>query len=132
MKLTLRVNFTNVLRAACKLRAQLFCAYILGLYLTGARLLAQKLCIARWWNWPLVFISVPKRTLACAWCWLLLTHFESLFLSRDRTDHIYNIYTDRLLDAFQTVTIQVSLAIRGGYVPEKFGIHEYQNPQFMH
>jgi hypothetical protein len=28
-----------------KLRAQLFCAYVLGLYFTGARLLAQKLCV---------------------------------------------------------------------------------------
>ncbi len=27
--------------------------------------------------------------------------------------------------------LQVSLAIRGGYVPEKFGIREYQNHQFM-
>ncbi len=36
-----------------ELRAQLFCAYILGLYFTGARLLAQKLHIERWWNWPL-------------------------------------------------------------------------------
>jgi hypothetical protein len=33
-----------------KLRAQLFCAYILGLYFTGARLLALKLHIERWWN----------------------------------------------------------------------------------
>ncbi len=31
-----------------KLRAQLFCAYVLGLYFTGARLLAQKLCVERW------------------------------------------------------------------------------------
>ncbi len=37
-----------------KLRAQLFCAYILGLYFTGARLLAQKLCVERWWNWALI------------------------------------------------------------------------------
>ncbi len=27
----------------CKLREQLFCAYVLGLYFTAARLLAQKL-----------------------------------------------------------------------------------------
>jgi hypothetical protein len=31
-----------------KLRVQLFCAYILGLYLTGARLLRQKLRIECW------------------------------------------------------------------------------------
>jgi hypothetical protein len=30
-----------------KLQAQLFCAYILGLYFTGARLLAQKLHVER-------------------------------------------------------------------------------------
>ncbi len=30
-----------------KFRTQLFCAYVLGLYLTGARLLAQKLCVER-------------------------------------------------------------------------------------
>ncbi len=35
-----------------KLRIQLFCAYVLGLYFTGARLLAQKLSVERWWNWP--------------------------------------------------------------------------------
>ncbi len=34
-----------------KLGAQLFCAYILGLYFTGARLLAQKLHLESWWNW---------------------------------------------------------------------------------
>jgi len=32
----------------CKLRVQLFCAYVLGLYFTGARLLAQKLHVERW------------------------------------------------------------------------------------
>ncbi len=31
----------------CKLHAQLFCAYILGLYFTGARLLAQKWRVER-------------------------------------------------------------------------------------
>ncbi len=36
-----------------KLRAQLFCAYDLGLYFIGARLLAQKLRVEHWWNWPL-------------------------------------------------------------------------------
>jgi hypothetical protein len=36
-----------------KLRTQLFCAYVLGLYFTGVTLLAQKLCVERWWNWPL-------------------------------------------------------------------------------
>ncbi len=34
-----------------KLRAQLFCAYILGLHFTGISLPAQKLRIERWWNW---------------------------------------------------------------------------------
>ncbi len=29
-----------------------FCAYILGLYFTGARLLVQKLRAERRWNWP--------------------------------------------------------------------------------
>ncbi len=42
------VNFTNVLRVR-KLRAQI-CAYVLGLYFVGARLLAQKLHIERWLN----------------------------------------------------------------------------------
>jgi hypothetical protein len=31
-----------------KLGAQLFCAYVLGFYFTGARLLAQKLRVERW------------------------------------------------------------------------------------
>jgi hypothetical protein len=31
-----------------KLHAHLFCAYVLGLYFTGARLLAQKLRVERW------------------------------------------------------------------------------------
>ncbi len=35
-----------------KLGEQLFCAYILGLYFIGVSLLAQKLLIERWWNWP--------------------------------------------------------------------------------
>jgi hypothetical protein len=39
-----------------KLCAQLFCAYVLGLYFTGVRLLVQKLCIERLWNWPQVKI----------------------------------------------------------------------------
>jgi hypothetical protein len=38
-----------------KFCAQLFCAYILGLHFTGARLLAQKLGIERWWNLPQVY-----------------------------------------------------------------------------
>ncbi len=40
----------------CMLRAQLFCAYVLGLYFTGARLLAQKSHLERWWNWVLDFL----------------------------------------------------------------------------
>jgi hypothetical protein len=31
-----------------KLRAELFCAYVLGLYFTGARLLVQKLRVEHW------------------------------------------------------------------------------------
>jgi hypothetical protein len=52
------VNFTNFLGAALTY-AQHFCAYILGLYFTGARLLAQKLRIKRWWNWPLLAAFAP-------------------------------------------------------------------------
>ncbi len=37
-----------------KLRTQLFCAYILGLYFTGVSLPAQKLRVERWWNWTQV------------------------------------------------------------------------------
>jgi hypothetical protein len=37
-----------------KFCGQLFCAYILGLYFIGARLLAQKLRLEHWWNWTLV------------------------------------------------------------------------------
>ncbi len=49
------VNFTNILRAAfmyVSFASSFFCDYILGLYFTGARLLAQKLRVERWWNWP--------------------------------------------------------------------------------
>ncbi len=51
------VNFTNILRAAfmyvsCKLRAQLFCAYVLGLYFTGVSQPVQTLRVECWWNWP--------------------------------------------------------------------------------
>ncbi len=38
----------------CKFCEQLFCAYVLGLYLTGARLLEQKLRVEHWWNWTLI------------------------------------------------------------------------------
>jgi hypothetical protein len=52
----LGVNFTNVLRAAFTYVSCMcsfsFCAYVLGLYFTGARLLAQKLRVECWWNWP--------------------------------------------------------------------------------
>jgi hypothetical protein len=34
-----------------KLRPQLFCAYVLGLYFTGVSLPVQKLCVEHWWNW---------------------------------------------------------------------------------
>jgi hypothetical protein len=46
MKLNQWVNFTNILLAAftyISFMGSFFCAYILGLYFTGARLLAQKL-----------------------------------------------------------------------------------------
>ena len=31
---------------------QLFCTYGLGLYIFGTRILAQKLLVKCWWNWP--------------------------------------------------------------------------------
>ncbi len=40
-----------------KLRGQLFCAYILGLYFTGVSLAVQKLPIECWWNWPLATLA---------------------------------------------------------------------------
>ncbi len=40
----------------CKFRSQLFCACVLGLYFTCSRLLAQKLCIERWWNWNQAYL----------------------------------------------------------------------------
>ncbi len=46
-----------------KFRAQLFCTYILCLYLFGARILAQKLLLKCWWNWhpegggPILFFN---------------------------------------------------------------------------
>ncbi len=39
-----------------KLCMQLFCDYVLGFYFTGARLLAQKLSVEHWWNWPSVVL----------------------------------------------------------------------------
>ncbi len=36
-----------------KLPVQLLCAYVLGSYLTGVSLPAQKLRVERWWNWAL-------------------------------------------------------------------------------
>ncbi len=44
-----------------KLHVQLFCAYVLGLYLTGVSLPAQKLCVERWWNWALVTLDEELR-----------------------------------------------------------------------
>ncbi len=35
----------------CKLWAQFFCSYILGLYFAGVSLPVQKLRVERWWNW---------------------------------------------------------------------------------
>ncbi len=43
-----------------KLRMQPFCAYILGLYFTGTRLLAQKLPVECWRNWPLVVREISS------------------------------------------------------------------------
>ncbi len=40
-----------------KLRAQLFCAYSIGLYFTGISLPAQKLRVEHWWNLALGSIS---------------------------------------------------------------------------
>ncbi len=41
-----------------KFHAQLSCAYVLGLFFTGARLLVPKLCVECWWNWTLVLASI--------------------------------------------------------------------------
>jgi len=46
----------------CKLRAQLLCAYVLGLYFTGVSLPAQKLHIECWWNWAQVSFYPPFST----------------------------------------------------------------------
>ena len=49
------VNSTNILRAAFFVRKsfeQLFCTYILGLYIFGASQLAHKLLVKCWWNRP--------------------------------------------------------------------------------
>ncbi len=48
-----------------KLHAQLFCACSLGLYFTGARLLAQKLQVERWWNWALLPGRGPSVKIHC-------------------------------------------------------------------
>ena len=40
---------------------QLFCTYILGLYMFGARKLAHKLLVKCWWNWPLRKERVKKE-----------------------------------------------------------------------
>ncbi len=45
----------------CKLRVQLFCAYVLGLYFTGVSLPAQKLRIECWWNWAMVTCIVDIK-----------------------------------------------------------------------
>ncbi len=62
-KLNFRAQFHQ--RSTCsfyvrKLRVQLFWAYILGLYFTGYRLLAQKLRVECWWN-------SAQATKVCAW-----------------------------------------------------------------
>jgi hypothetical protein len=45
VKLTKGVNFSNILRAAFSYKK---CAYILGLYFFGARILAQKVLLKCW------------------------------------------------------------------------------------
>ncbi len=62
----------------CKLRPQLFCAYVLGLYFTGVSLPAQKLCVERWWNWALVSFCVSK----------LLSHTDFLNQSKVNKEQI--------------------------------------------
>ncbi len=37
-----------------------FCAYVFGLYFTGARLLVQKLSVERWWNWTQLLYCYGK------------------------------------------------------------------------
>ncbi len=53
--------FTNVLCAAftyVSFAGSFFCAYVLGLYFSGIRLLAQKLCVERWRNWTLISFRI--------------------------------------------------------------------------
>ncbi len=49
-----------------KFSTQLFCAYIYGLYFTGARLLAQNLSVERWWNWPWVYEESERGLFGCS------------------------------------------------------------------
>jgi hypothetical protein len=53
------VNFTNSFFIP-KFFAYLLCAYNLGLYFFGERILAQKLLIKCWWNWHQMAVPVPS------------------------------------------------------------------------
>jgi hypothetical protein len=46
------IYFTNVLRTAFTYVSFTHSFFVLSLYFTGTRLLAQKLPVKCWWNWP--------------------------------------------------------------------------------
>ncbi len=46
-----------------KFFVQVFCAYNLGLYFFGERILVQKLLIKCWWNWHLNALSIKLESL---------------------------------------------------------------------
>ncbi len=53
-----------------KLRMQLLCAYLLGLYFTGVSLLAQKLHVECWWNCAKLSVSPTfyAQLFVCEFC----------------------------------------------------------------
>ena len=54
------VNYTNILWATFwykNLLSSFFCTYLLGLYFFVKRILAQKLLVKNWWNWPQNYIK---------------------------------------------------------------------------
>ncbi len=54
VKLTLDVNFTNILWAAFSMRqfnAHHLCSWHLALYIFGIRKFSEKLFLKCWWNW---------------------------------------------------------------------------------